>query len=310
MAKLKIGKLILSNNVIAAPMAGFTDAVWRKLAIECGAGLVFSEMISVEGLVRAQKKTVKYLKNFDNARPFGVQLFGSNPGSFAGAFDVLKKFCFDSVDINMGCPVKKVVARGAGAALMKSPENVKAIVSEVRRVYSGPLTVKMRSGWDSLHINAIEIAKIAEGSGADAVIVHGRTREQGFKDKADWGVVANVKRAVKIPVIGNGDVVDKKSADDMFARTGCDGIMIGRAAICNPWLFGGMEKEWVWRHIELLQECKDERYAISVTRKFLPRYFKGVTGSRELIRETATKKTIQEVLDCLKVFKHLDDDGY
>lgn len=234
---MNIGSLKLKNDFIAAPLAGFSDAPWRLIVTELGAALTFSEMISVEGLFRAKKRTLVYLKNFEAARPFGAQLFGHAPASFTRAIDLIKDFKIDAIDINMGCPVKKVVGRSEGSALMKTPKLAGEIIAATRRAWSGPLTVKIRAGWDDASINAVEIAKIAEAEGADAVVVHGRTRMQVFTGTVNLGIIAEVKRALKIPVIGNGDVCDLASAKQMFDETGCDGIMIGRAAIGNPWIF-------------------------------------------------------------------------
>lgn len=306
---MKIGELKLNSPFIAAPMAGFSDIAWRCIVSELGAGLVFSEMISAEALRRAQKKTIKFILNDKRARPFAVQLFGSKPESFAEAISILKDHPFDLLDINMGCPVKKVVSRGEGSALMKAPSIAEAVIKAVRHVYDGPLTVKIRSGWDENSRNAVDIAHIAECSGADAVIIHPRTRAQSFKGSADWKIIADAKKAVKIPVIGNGDVVDKKSADKMFEETLCDAIMIGRAALGNPWIFreacGGASPtfkerfELIERHIGLSLKFNGERGAILTMKKFLPKYLRGFKGSRDLICETYTKKTVKEMLACL-----------
>lgn len=234
---LKIGPLTLDSNLIAAPMAGFTDYSWRILARSFGAGIVFSEMVSAEGVKRLHAKTMTYIENDDSARPFGLQLFGHNPDSFSDAVKVAGDYKFDLIDINAGCPMKKVVKKGAGSALMKSPETIAKIIKNVRLVYDGPLTIKIRSGWDENSINAVEVARRAEDSGVDAVIVHPRTRVQGFTGKADWNIIKEVKNAISIPVIGNGDVVDSKSVEKMFKETGCDGVMIGRASLGKPWLF-------------------------------------------------------------------------
>ncbi len=310
---LKIGKLELKSNVVAAPLAGFSDLYWRIIVAEMGAGLVFSEMIASEGLKRAHKRTLKYLKNNDRARPFGVQLYGKNPESFVNAIDIISGHPFDLLDINMGCPVRKVVSRGEGSALMKDPERVRAIIKAVRAKYAGPLTVKFRSGWDENSINAVEIAKIAEGEGVDAVVVHGRTKTQIFTGHADWKIIAAVKNAVKIPVIGNGDVVDKISAEKMFAETGCDGIMIGRAAIANPWIFreiAGFPSPTVKerfalmnRHYSLVMEHEDNRFASNVIRKFTPKYLKGVRGHKELAGKMGPIKKSTELMKCLEEFE-------
>ena len=309
---LQIGNLILPNNIVAAPMAGFSDLPWRILVKELGAGAVFSEMISAEALRRAQKKTIKLIINDKDARPFGIQLFGSRPESFVNAISVIKDHPFDLLDINMGCPVKKVVSRGEGSALMKSPKVIEAIIKAVRPAYNGPLTVKIRSGWDEGSKNAIHIAKIAEDTGVDCVIVHPRTCVQSFKGIADWKIIADVKSAVQIPVIGNGDVVDKESADKMFQETSCDGIMIGRAAIGNPWVFrevgGGaaptLEEKLalIKKHIDLTLKFKDERHAISVMRKFIPKYLKGMPSHKDLLMNLNRAKTIKSAIEHFENF--------
>lgn len=316
---LKIGGLKLDGNAISAPLAGFSDASWRLIVREFGASMVFSEMISVEGLLRAQKKTKCYLKNFPAARPFCVQLFGANPESFKNAFDVLNDFEFDAVDINMGCPVKKVVSKGAGAAIMKSPKTAGAIVENVRSVYNGPLTVKLRSGWDSAKINAVEIATICEDCGADAVIIHPRTKEQSFRGTADWKIIGDVKKAVSVPVIGNGDVSDKESFEKMTTQTSCDGVMIGRAAISAPWIFGeirGLKPpdihgkfSLIKRHIGLLMENEDEKHAITMMKKFVPKYLKGVKNHKILVQKIHSEKSIANFLNCLELFEKTVDNG-
>lgn len=312
--KLKIRNLELENNVMAAPLAGYSDLPWRMLVSEMGAGAVFSEMISAEALKRAQKRTIKMIVNDDSARPYGIQLFGSKPESFKNAIAIIKDIPFDLIDINMGCPVRKVTSRGEGSALMKDLTQAETIIKALRTVYDGPLTVKFRSGWDDSSKNAVELAKIAEGSGADAVIVHPRTRVQVFKGSADWKIIADVRGAVNIPVIGNGDVINKATADKMFSETGCDGIMIGRAAIGNPWIFRELkgfppptlEEKFalIRKHIDLAVKCKkDERYIVSTIRKFLPKYLKGLYSCKELFEKLNHVKSVDQALECLKFFE-------
>jgi tRNA-dihydrouridine synthase B len=295
---LTIGKLVLQNNLIAAPMAGYTDRVWRKIAIKCGAGLVFSEMISAEGLSRAQKKTEHYLLSLDDAKPFGIQLFGANPLAYAEAITILNDYPFDLIDINMGCPVRKVASKGAGAALMKTPAIAASIMKTVRSSYAGSLTIKIRSGWDDSAINAIELAKIAEKEGVDAIIIHPRTKMQAFHGKADWKIIAEIKNTVKIPVIGNGDIADKKDIARMFAETNCDGIMIGRAALANPAIFGTDVSPLTIasEHFGLLCKHEENRYASNMIKKFLPKYLRGIAGNKELIRAIYSKKTAKDML--------------
>jgi nifR3 family TIM-barrel protein len=307
---MRIGKLDLKNNLIAAPLAGYSDRVWRRIVHECGAGLAFSEMAAVEGLIRAHKKTEHYLLNFDDARPFGVQLFGANPESFERVFETLARYKIDAVDINAGCPVKKVVGRGAGAALMKTPKTIEAILAACRRSYHGPLTLKIRSGWDEKSVNAVEVARLAEACGVDAIIVHGRTKLQGFTGTADLGVIKDVVRSVGIPVIGNGDVKDIDSAKRMFDETGCAGVMIGRAALFNPLVFREISEgrpaatdeklRVMFRHFELAAEHLDGRAAINTVKKFTPKYLRGLPDHREIVKRACQSRSAREALEGLK----------
>lgn len=309
---MRIGQLVLKNNLVAAPLAGYSDRVWRKIVIECGAGLVFSEMVAVEGLIRAHKKTKHYLLNFDEVRPFGVQLFGAKPESYERVFETLAQYKIDAIDINAGCPVKKVVARGEGAALMKTPKVVEAIINICRKLYKGPLTIKIRSGWDSEHINATEIAKLAEACGVDAVIVHPRTKLQGFTGTADWNIIKDVVKAVNIPVIGNGDVKDVESAKKMFDETGCSGIMIGREALYNPLIFREIldgaplppnaKLKVMLRHFELANEREDIRCTTSIIKKFINKYLRGIPDHKEMAQKVFKAKTNNEAIDILKKY--------
>jgi nifR3 family TIM-barrel protein len=295
-------------------MAGYTDYVWRIMAARMGAGLVCSEMVAVEGLFRAHKRTIKYVENSPEARPFCIQLFGTSEGSFAASFEKLQGFEFDMIDINMGCPVKKVVARGSGAALMRTPKQAEKIIKAVRKVYSGPLSAKIRSGWDDASRNAVEMARIIEGSGADAVIVHGRTKAQGYTGHADLNIIRAVKEAVKIRVVGNGDVMDKESADKMFTETSCDGIMIGRASLANPFIFRTLvgtplptlnEKfGLIYEHIRLAREREDARHTMNVIRKFIPKYLKGQPDIKLLLGDLSSIKDVDVALDRIKTFQH------
>lgn len=319
--QFKIKNLILPNNVVAAPLAGFSDIAWRILARGFGAGIVFSEMIAVEGVLRRHKKTLTYLENDERARPFAIQLFGATPNSFVRSIEVINEhpeYKFDLIDINMGCPVKKVVKKGAGSALMKSPENVEAIVSAVRRAYDGPLTVKIRAGWDLENINAAQVARIVQDCGADAVIVHPRTQTQQFSGRSNWEIIADVKRSVSIPVVGNGDVRNKRDIEQMFTETGCDGVMIGRGAISRPWIFGDDGSKSVLeildvikQHIKLLEEHEDEKYTVCTMRKFIPKYLKGVRGHKELVHEVCGAASIDKILESLELFErfHKKSDG-
>ena len=238
MEPLKIGNITLPHRAVFGPMAGFTDAPCRRLMAQHGAGFTVSEMVSSRALVYGDHKTVSLLKAAPNGAPYGVQIFGEVPEIMGEATAAIEQYEFDFVDINMGCPAPKIVSGGAGSKLMLDPDRCGRIVEQVVAHTKRPVTVKMRKGWDADHITAVECAKACEQAGAAAITVHGRTRKQMYAPPVDLDVIAEVKRRVKsIPVIGNGDIVDGKSAADMFAKTGCDGIMVGRGALGRPWVF-------------------------------------------------------------------------
>jgi len=234
---MKIGNLTLQNITILAPLAGITNLPFRLLAKEAGCALVYTEMISSNGLVRHDKKTIHMMSHLPEEKPLAVQLFGSDPAVMAKAAAMAQSSGADIIDINMGCPVKKVLKTGAGAALMKHPEKIEAVLKAVRKSINIPLTIKLRTGWDASGAQAIEIARIAEACGTDAITVHPRTVSQGFGGVADWSIITALKKQVSIPVIGNGDIHQPEDALRMKTVTGCNGIMIGRAAIGNPWIF-------------------------------------------------------------------------
>jgi tRNA-dihydrouridine synthase B len=234
---LRIGSVNLENGLVMAPMAGITTLPFRLMVKELGAGLVTSEMVSAMGLTTGQRKTLDYLRNHPSERPLAIQIFGSRPQAMARAAQVVVEAGADLVDINMGCPVKKVVKTGAGASLLRDPKRVAEIVSSVRLACSVPVTVKIRAGWSPENPVACDIARVIEDCGADAVTVHPRFATQGYAVPADWTVIGRVKERLKIPVIGNGDIFEPSHALKMRQETGCDGIMIGRGAIGNPWIF-------------------------------------------------------------------------
>ena len=288
---MKLGSLQLGGNLVLAPMSGITDYPFRQVAKEYGCSLVFTEMVSAEGLLRKGKS---FLRIGEDEHPISVQLFGSNPGILAEAAQMAESMGADAIDINMGCPAKQVVEPGAGVDLMRYPEKVREILTKVRRAVESPLTVKIRSGWDGEHINAVEISKIAEGCGVDALSIHPRTRAQGFGGRADWDLIGKVKRAIHIPVIGNGDITTSFLAKKMLEETGCDGVMVGRGALGNPWIFhlqnsergeGGPtvssldERQRVIRHhFKLAQTYYGEKWAAKKFQRHVYWYTKGFPG--------------------------------
>jgi len=292
---LRIGALTLRNGLMMAPMSGITNLPFRRIAKRLGAGLVATEMISAVGLARRQEKTFRYLKSDPEERPLSVQIFGSDPQVMAEAGRVVVDAGADLVDINMGCPARKVVKTGAGGALLRSPDRVRAIVSAVRAVCPVPLTVKTRTGWSADQPVASDIARIVEDCGADAITLHPRFVAQRFSGQADWGIIAHVKSQVGIPVIGNGDVWSPSRALDMMQQTGCDGVMIGRAAIGNPWIFREIldldrglnprppelweRRKIILAHFSLLTDLMGEERAAKVMRGLLLYYTKGLPCS-------------------------------
>ncbi len=288
---MKLGSLQLSGNLFLAPMSGVTDYPFRQIAKEHGCSLVFTEMVNAEGLLRKGKA---FLKIGKDEHPVCVQLFGSNPEIIAEAAQMAESMGADAIDINMGCPAKQVVDPGAGVRLMCFPEKVKEILTKVRKVVHGHLTVKIRSGWDGEHINAVEISKIAEGCGVDALSIHPRTRVQGFGGRADWDLIGKIKMALRIPVIGNGDITTPFLAKKMFEETGCDGVMIGRGTLGNPWIFRfenfqpGEEgrtapsleerQNVICHHFALAQTYYGEKWAAKKFQRYVYWYTKGFPG--------------------------------
>lgn len=294
--QLKIGDVVLGNNVILAPMAGVSDLPFRLLCKEQGAGLLGMEMVSAKAIMYNSKNTEALMEIHPDEMPVSLQLFGSDADIISEMAKRIEDRPFSILDINMGCPVPKVVNNGEGSALMKNPALVREIVSKTVEAVCKPVTVKIRKGFDGEHANAVEIAKAAEDAGAAAVAVHGRTREEFYSGKADWKIIAEVKKAVNIPVIGNGDVTDGESAKRMLEETGCDGVMIGRAARGNPWIFrevtaylenGRKEprpeaeevKDVILRHAELQTRYKGEYIGIREMRKHIAWYTAGYPHS-------------------------------
>ena len=296
---LTIGKVTLQNNLILAPMAGVTDLPFRLLCSEQGAGLAGMEMVSAKAVWYGNKNTENLLEIHPEEGPVSLQLFGSDPKIVSEMAKRIEERPFAILDINMGCPVPKVVNNGEGSALMRNPKLAGEIIATTAKAIEKPVTVKIRKGFDEAHINAVEMAKIAEEAGAAAIAVHGRTREQYYSGEADWEIIAKVKEAVSIPVIGNGDVTDGESARRLLQETGCDGVMIGRAARGNPWLFRQIaawledgtvlpepstaeKKEMILRHARLQLEIKGEYTGVREMRKHFSWYTAGMPGSARL----------------------------
>jgi nifR3 family TIM-barrel protein len=291
---MQIGRLKLANNIILAPMAGISDLPYRRIMKEFGAGLVFTEMVSANGLIRAGRRTRELLRSVAEERPLGIQLFGEDPAILARAAELVRDDG-ELLDLNFGCPVNKVVRSGAGSALLRDPSKVGRIVATVRRATDLPLTVKIRSGWDHGSINFLEVARIAVGEGAEAVALHPRPRSQGFSGHADWEQIGQLKSALPVPVIGSGDIFTAGDARDMLEKTGCDAVMIGRGGYGNPWLIRdilaiqqGVETvpptaderlDVALRHLELFLETFGEARTARDMRKHLCWYCRGLGGA-------------------------------
>ncbi len=323
MSQLKIGNVTLDNNIVLAPMAGVTDLPFRLLCKEQGAGLICMEMISAKAIYFNNKNTMELMEIHPEECPVSLQLFGSDADIIAEMAKRIEERPFAILDINMGCPVPKVAGNGEGSALMRNPKLVAEIVEKTAKAISKPVTVKIRKGFNENEVNAVEIAHIAEECGAAAVAVHGRTREQYYSGKADWDIIRQVKERVKIPVIGNGDIVDGASAKAMLEQTGCDGLMIGRGAQGNPWIFREIlhfletgelmapaskeEKAAVIRrHIELQMQYKGEFTGVREMRKHLAWYSAGLPGSAKFRNEVNLMETKEELLASVdKIFTNL-----
>ncbi len=327
MNALQIGDVTLDNNVILAPMAGVTDLPFRILCKEQGAGLICMEMVSAKAIYYQNKNTEKLLEIHPEEMPVSLQLFGSDPEIIREMAKRIEERPFAILDLNMGCPVPKVVNNGEGAALMKNPRLVEEILTGLVKAIRKPVTVKIRKGFDEEHVNAVEIARIAEACGVAAVAVHGRTRQQYYSGRADWDIIAAVKDAVKIPVIGNGDVTDAAAAKEMLRQTGCDGVMIGRAAQGNPWIFREVKayletgvmppgpdlrevRELVRRHAALQLQYKGEYTAVREMRKHLAWYTAGYPHSARFRRTINTMETMEELLSGLEeIFADPEDNS-
>lgn len=317
MGKLLIGDVELENNIILAPMAGVTDLPFRLLCRQQGAGLVCMEMISAKAVLYKNKNTESLLEIHPDEGPVSLQLFGSDPQIVSDIARQIETRPFSILDINMGCPMPKIVNNGEGSALMKNPKLAGEIVSAVVKAVKKPVTVKIRSGFDKEHINAVEMAKVIEDAGASAVAVHARTKEQLYAGEADWEIIAKVKDAVSIPVIGNGDVTCGESAAKMLKQTNCDAVMIGRASRGNPWLFNQIRayleegvvlpnptkeerKAMMLEHARLQLECKGEYTGIREMRKHVSWYTAGMPHSAKLRQEINSMENFTALEELIK----------
>ena len=316
-----IGNIKIKNQVVLAPMAGICNSAFRRICKEMGCGLIYAEMVSDKAIAYNNKKTIDMLYMTEEERPLTQQIFGSDKESFVlAARYIYENMRPDIIDINMGCPVPKVAVRAqAGSALLKSPDKIYDIVKAVVEAVPIPVTVKIRSGWDSKCINAVEIAKIVEKAGASAICVHPRTRSQGYSGTADWSVIKEVKLAVKIPVIGNGDIKEPEDAKRMLDETGCDAVMIGRGVLGNPWLIKNTidyldgkevlrvspkEKiEMCLHHLAYLNDLKDEHLACLEIRNHIGWYLKGIKDGNVVKNNIYQTSNIRDIIDILNEFK-------
>ncbi len=310
----KIGNVEIKNNIVLAPMAGICNSAFRKIIKEMGCGLIYAEMVSDKALVYNSERTKEMLYMEEIERPITQQIFGSDVDSFVKAAKIIYNLMKpDIIDINMGCPVPKVAVRAqAGSALLKNPEKIREIVKAVVEAVPVPVTVKIRSGWDSNSINAVEVAKICEEAGASAICVHPRTRSQGYSGKPDLDIIKQVKENVSIPVIGNGNIVDIDSAKYMFEYTGCDAIMIGRGCLGNPWLIRDLVNYFdkgiimnkpsyeerimmCLKHMDYLSKIKVEKVCVLEMRSHIAWYLKGMPRATDIKKQLMKLKTIDEV---------------
>ena len=322
--KWKIGNVEIKNQVVFAPMAGVSNISYRQIIKEMGAGLIYSEMISTMGIVYNGKKTIDLINFNENERPISIQIFGSDLKSFVEAAKYIEEnFHPDIIDINMGCPVPKVAIKSqAGSALLKDPNKIYEIVKAVVDNTNTPITVKIRSGWDDKHINAVEVAKKIESAGASAIAIHARTRSQGYSGSANWNIIKEVKQSVKIPIIGNGDITSPELAKQMLEETGCDAIMIGRATLGNPWIIKEIVHyldtnellpkptkieriEMIKTHYNLLKKYSNTTHALLEIRTHALWYLKGIPGTKEIKAKICQAKTEEEFMNIIKELNEL-----
>lgn len=322
----KIGNVKISNQVVLAPMAGICNSAYRQICKDMGCGLIYAEMVSDKAITYNNQKTIDMLYMTEKERPISQQIFGSDKESFVEAAKFIEKEMKpDIIDINMGCPVPKVAVRAqAGSALLKDLDKIFDIVSSVVSSVNVPVTVKIRSGWDSNHINAVEVAKVIEKAGASAICVHPRTRSQGYSGKADWNIIKEVKENVSIPVIGNGDIKSPEDAKRMLEETKCDAVMIGRGVLGNPWLIKNIVNyldgkevidvsivdriDMCLKHLKLLDSLKNEKLACLEIRNHISWYFKGIKGANELKNKVYQTISIHDIILLLNEFKEAQNE--
>ena len=322
----KIGNVKISNQVVLAPMAGICNSAYRQICKDMGCGLIYAEMVSDKAITYNNQKTIGMLYMTEKERPISQQIFGSDKESFVEAAKYIEKEMKpDIIDINMGCPVPKVAVRAqAGSALLKDLDKIFDIVSSVVSSVNVPVTVKIRSGWDSNHINAVEVAKVIEKAGASAICVHPRTRSQGYSGKADWNIIKEVKENVSIPVIGNGDIKSPEDAKRMLEETKCDAVMIGRGVLGNPWLIKNIVNyldgkevidvsivdriDMCLKHLKLLDSLKNEKLACLEIRNHISWYFKGIKGANELKNKVYQTTSIHDIILLLNEFKEAQNE--
>lgn len=318
---LKIGDLLLDSNILVAPLAGISDSAYRLICRESGANFTFVEMINARALSHKNKTTKKMLATAPEDKPIGVQLVGCEAPFIERAIDVLERYDFNLLDFNAACPVKKVCRRGEGAALMKEPEKLRGILKTIAAKWKKPFTIKIRSGWDENSKNAVEISLLAQDCGINAIFIHGRDRKQFYKGSVDYKIIADVKKSVAIPVIASGDIFSAQHAKKMFDETGCDGLLVARGGLGNPWIFKEIDAyfkhgrlmpppdtnviiDTLLHHLELSIKEHGEKNAVPIMRKFVGWYFKGRRFVRQLRQNINPAKTREEFVKIIEALRN------